>query len=103
MNKANNSGKRANKGGATATATPPAPQKVIDTKKLPADPKNKEQEIKGLLAELETETDANEKKRIRRSLRAKGHYGGTRTKDQLIVSKEDAHKKGQKQVQPAAK
>lgn len=54
--------------------------------------KEVEQEIKELLRDLADATDASEKKRIRRTLRSRGHWGGLRTEDQLVVSKAQAAK-----------
>lgn len=54
--------------------TPPVSEEKRRVKS--SDPKIVAKEIQDLLKELGTSTDSEEKKRIRRNLRARGHFGG---------------------------
>lgn len=61
-----------------ASPSPDAKAKPKGSENLNA---NRANEIATLLEALENTTDTNEKKKIRRSLRAKGHYGGLQKRD----------------------
>lgn len=43
--------------------------------------------VKTLIAMLREKPDRNEQKRIRRTLRAKGHFGGLRTSSRVVATK----------------
>jgi hypothetical protein len=55
---------------------PPKPTRGRKKLSESLSPKEIKQEIKDLLRDLEVSTDPDEKKRIRRALRLRGHWGG---------------------------